>query len=391
MRIITFDPNINTLSYKLYNLADLKLLAQGIFERIGLENSSYSLFNEEFDFSQEVVVNNFEEAIDLLFNKLISSGLIINQEEVSACSVRAFHGGELYKESVIVTDKVVSDINELASFDPHGNPNAVTVINYLRELDPNRPIVAVFDTAFYQSLKKEDYLYPLPYRWYNEYKVRKYGFYGTSHRHVYKQVKKHYKKDINIISCHLGNGGNITAIKQGEAIDTSMGFSPLSGIMMGSRSGDIDPAIITYIMERDGKSAGEVLADLSNKSGFLGVTEMTSEVKDVFEALSSGNEKAKLALDMFISHVVSYIAEYYIKLEKVDALCFTAGIGENAIEIRKKIVNKLKALDIMLDEDANQVQAEFSKISDKKSSIDVFVVPNDEHMMMAIDTKKNIR
>lgn len=391
MKIITFDPNINTMAYKLYNLEDLRLLAQGVFERVGLENSTFSLFNEEFDFDQEIAVANFEDAIDILFNKLINSGIILNQEEVSACAVRAFHGGETYDKSVIVTDKVISDINELASFDPKGNPNAVNVINHLRDIDPNRPIVAVFDTAFYQSLEKEDFLYPLPYRWYSEYKVRKYGFYGTSHRHVYEQLKKHYKKDLNIISCHLGNGGNITAIKQGLAIDTSMGFSPLSGIMMGSRSGDIDPAIITYIMERDGKSAGEVLADLTNKSGFLGVSEMTSEVKDVFEALSSGNEKAKLALDMFISHVVSYIAEYYIKLEKVDALCFTAGIGINAIEIRKKIVKKLKALGIYLDESANEVQAEFCKISDKKSYVAVFVVPSDEHMMMAMDAKNIIR
>lgn len=391
MKIITLDPQGNNLTFKLYELETLALSAWGQADRIGIEGSNYSVVNNEFDFKQDIAIKDHEMALDLIIEKLISSSIISNESEIVAGAVRVVHGGELYDNSVVVTDKVLADINQLASFDPTNNPLSSVIIKRLRSKDMNRPVIAVFDTSFYKNMKASEYLYPLPYRWYSQYGVRKYGYYGTSHRHVYRQIFDEYKRDVNIISCHLGNGGNITAIEGGQAIDTSMGFSPLSGIMMGSRSGDIDPSIIGYIMQRDGKSVIEVLNDLNNKSGFLGVSEITSEVKDVFEAISSGNEKAQLAIDMFIGYVISYIAEYYVKLGKVDALCFTAGIGENAIEIRRRIIEKLHPLGIEIDQTKNKVQSQFSKISSDNSKVDIYVVPTDEHMMMAMDAKKYIR
>lgn len=391
MKIITFDPNGNNLAFKLYNLEDLSLLAWGSAERIGIEAASYSVTNNEFDFKQETSIKDHSEATDVILSRLVSSQLISNESEIVSCAVKVVHGGEIYDSSVVVTDKVLADINQLASFDPNGNPLSSQIITKLRSKDPNRPVIAVFDTSFYKNMDPSEYLYPLPYRWYNEYGVRKYGYYGTSHRHVYRQMLEKEGRDLNIISCHLGNGGNITAIEGGKAIDTSMGFSPLSGIMMGSRSGDIDPSIIAYIMEKDGKSAHEVLNDLNDKSGFLGVTEMTSEVKDVYAAIGGAHDKAELAIAMFINYVISYIAEYYVKLGKVDALCFTAGIGENAVEIRRRIIEELKPLGMEIDNNANKVQSQFSKISSQNSKVEIYVVPSDEHVMMAIDAKKFVR
>lgn len=391
MKIITFEVKSSSLSFRLFNEEGLSLVASGGAARIAVEGSNYYISNEEFDFKTEEFFNNHDEAALTIIDKLISVKLLTGEEQIASFAVKVIHGAEVFSQSVIVTDKVLADINQLASFEPKLNPISASLIKALRSLDNNRPVIAVFETALYQSMEAKDYLYPLPYRWYNQYGVRKYGYYGTSHRYVYQRMKDHYSKDINVISCYLGNSGSITALRKGEAIDSSMGFTPVSGLMMGSRSGDIDPSIISFIMERDGKSASEVLYDLENKSGFLGITEMTSEVKDISEAMESGSEKAKLAIDMFIDSVVSYIAEYYVKLGSVDALCFTAGIGVNATEIRKRIVDSLAPLGIELDENKNKEKKEFAKISSSESKVEVYVVPSDEHMMMAIDAQKYIR
>jgi len=253
-------------------------------------------------------------------------------------------------------------------------------------------MVVVFDTAFHQSMDEVSYLYPVPYSWYNDHKVRKYGAHGTSHRYIALTLAEKLKReDLKIISCHLGNGGSITAIKNGKCIDTSMGFTPLAGIMMGTRSGDIDPSIIPYVMEKEGKNASEVIDDLNKKSGFLGLSCYSSDARDVIENAVSGNEKCEIALEKYVKTVVSYIAQYYVLLEKPDIICFTAGIGENSVPIRMRIMEKLACLGIKLDASKNKESSDFKQISTKDSSVLVYVLSTDEELMIARDTLNIIK
>ncbi len=389
MKILTIDTHDNILDFKVFDYDSLNPIINGSFYRIGLENSHFKISAQDFEINQELSLKTYSDVVDILFNKLIESNLIYNEEEISFIAFRVVHGGELYKEPVLISDKTLADISSLSSLAPDHNPISVEVIKKFKNILPGTPMLAVFETAYYQSMQERTYLYPIPYSWYKKHGVRKYGYYGISQKYVYERLSEELKKDkLSIISCRLGNEASITAIKDGEVIDTSMGFTTLAGIMMGSRSGDIDPSIITYIMEKEGKSAGEVIYDLSNKSGFLGLTELTSEVKDVMEAIDNGDEKAKVALDIFADYVASYIAEYHLKLVEVDAICFSAGIGENASLIRKKIIERLKALGIMIDEEANKVQKELKLISHKDSKIAIYVVPSDKHLMLAKEAKR---
>ena len=394
MKIISINAGSSSLKFSLFNMEDKKVIASGLFERIGIEGSSYTIKYNGEKIKEEVELNNHTDAVKILLDKLVTLNIIKSLDEIDGVGHRLVHGKDKYKESCLITNEVVNDLTLFKDFAPLHNPANVLGIEAFKEVLPNVPMVGVFDTAFHQTMDEESYLYPVPYSWYKEHGVRKYGFHGTSHRYIAKTIsEKLGKKDLKIISCHVGNGGSITAIKDGKCVDTSMGFTPLAGIMMGTRSGDIDPSIITYIMEQEGLSAKEVIDDLNKKSGLLGLSEISSDMRDIVNAMNNDDEegvKARRAFLKYTRTVTNYIAQYYVLLGGVDVICFTAGLGENSEPFRKKVCDNLACLGVKLDNEANKVMGEFKKISSDDSTIPVYVVPTDEELMIALDTLKLI-
>ena len=342
MKIMSINAGSSSLKFSLFDMANEEVLISGLFERIGIEGSCYTLKYKGDKIKVETELPDHAVAVKILIEKLLELQVISNIEEIEGVGHRIVHGGDKYTESVMVTDEVVDDIIRFSDFAPLHNPAHAICIKAFREVLPKTPMVVVFDTAFHQTIAKDRFLYPVPYHWYEDYHVRKYGAHGTSHRYIaIKLAEELGRDDLNIISCHLGNGGSITAISNGKCVDTSMGFTPHAGIMMGTRSGDIDVSIVPYVMEKEGKSANEIMNDLNKKSGFLGISELSSDSRDIENGIKEGNEKCILAQKMYINSIVKYIAQYYVLLGKVDALVFTAGIGENSPETRLAVVEAL--------------------------------------------------
>ena len=366
---------------------DESVIVSGVFDRIGIDNSFYKIkFNGE-TIKEEIELPTHTEAVNVLLNKLIDLNIINSYDEIKGVGHRILHGGEKYSESVLITDEVIESIKELTPLGPLHHPGEIAGILALKEVLPEVPMVAVYDTAFHQTMEEEAYLYPVPYEWYENYKVRKYGFHGTSHKYIAETVKKILGKDsFRLISCHIGNGGSICAIKDGKCVDTSMGFTPLAGIMMGTRSGDIDPAIIPYVMEKEGKNASEIVDDLNKKSGVLGLSQLCSDMRDLVSACDEGNSQAIKAKNKYVRRVVDYIAQYYVLLGGADIIVFTAGVGENNVAIRREICEKLSCLGIKIDLDLNNVRGEEAKISTDDSSVLVYTIPTNEELMIARDT-----
>ncbi len=394
MKIISINAGSSSLKFSLFNMDDKKVIASGLFERIGIDGSSYTIKYNGEKIKEEVELANHTDAVKILLDRLITLNIIKSLDEIDGVGHRLVHGKDKYKESCLITDEVVNDLIAFKDFAPLHNPANVLGIEAFKEALPNVPMVGVFDTAFHQTMDEEAYLYPVPYSWYKEHGVRKYGFHGTSHRYIAKTIsEKLGRDDLKIISCHVGNGGSITAIKDGKCVDTSMGFTPLAGIMMGTRSGDIDPSIITYIMEQEGLNAKEVIDILNKQSGLLGLSEISSDMRDVVSAMANDDEQGKKARRAFLKYtrtVTNYIAEYYVLLGGADVICFTAGLGENSEPFRKKVCENLACLGIKLDNEANKVMGEFKKISSDDSKVPVYVVPTDEELMIALDTLKLI-
>lgn len=391
MKIIAINAGSSSLKFTLFNMDNKSVIANGLFERIGIEGSNYTIKYNGEKIKEEITLNDHVDAVKILLDKLLSLNIINSLDEIDGVGHRLVHGKDKYKESCLITNEVIEDLIAFKDFAPLHNPANVLGIKAFKEVLPHVPMVGVFDTAFHQTMSEEAYLYPVPYSWYKEHGVRKYGFHGTSHRYIAKTISEVLNNDhLKIISCHVGNGGSITAIKDGKCVDTSMGFTPLAGIMMGTRSGDIDPSIITYIMEQEGLNAKEVIDILNKKSGLLGLSEISSDMRDVIAKMEEGNEQAKLAFDKYARTVTNYIASYYILLDKADVICFTAGLGENSVPFRKKVCENLRALGIKIDDNANQVMGELKKISADDSSCLVYVVPTDEELMIALDTMKLI-
>ncbi len=387
MKIISINAGSSSLKFQIFDMDNEKVLASGLFERIGIEGSLYTIKYNGEKITEEIKLENHTDAVNILLEKLVDLNIIASLDEIDGVGHRVVQGGDKYNKSVIITDEVISDIESFKDLAPLHNPAGLLGIQAFKEVLPNIPMVAVFDTAFHQTMTKERYLYPIPYAWYRDYKIRKYGFHGTSHRFIASKAKEILgREDIKVISCHLGSGGSICAIKNGESIDTTMGFTPLAGIMMGTRSGDIDPSIIPYIMEKEGKNASEIIDDLNKISGLLGVSETSSDFRDISKGISEGNSQCLLAQEIFIRRVVAYIAEYYVLLEGADMIVFTAGIGENSLDVRGKIVERLSCLGIKLDEGANDSRGEIRKISTDDSSVLVYAIPTDEELMIAKDT-----
>ena len=387
MKIMSINAGSSSLKFSLFNMDNEEVIASGLFERIGIEQSCYTIKYNGEKLKQEVDLPDHSVAVSILLEKLVDLGIIKSLDEINGVGHRIVSGGDRYSESILINDKVVEDIIELKDYAPLHNPAHVLGINAFREALPEVPMSVVFDTAFHQTMDPVSYLYPVPYSWYENHKVRKYGAHGTSHRYIDLTIAEELKRDdLKVISCHLGNGGSITAIKDGKCVDTSMGFTPLAGIMMGTRSGDIDPSIIPFVMEKEGKNASEIISDLNKKSGFLGVSGVSSDSRDIEDGIAAGNKQCELAQDKFVRTVVDYIARYYVLLGGCDVLCFTAGIGENSKATRAKIVEKLECLGFKLDSEANDVRGQFRKISSNDSSSLIYIVPTDEELMIARDT-----
>ena len=387
MKIMSINAGSSSLKFSLFDMDTKEVLTSGNFERIGIEGSFYTIKYQEYKIKQECELKDHAEAAQILLDKIVELNIIEDLDEINGVGHRIVHGGSLYKESVIVTDKVIDDIMSISDLAPLHNPAHVLGINAFKKALPNVPMVVVFDTAFHQTMEKEHYLYPLPYSWYEDYQVRKYGFHGTSHKYITQKISEELKSDnLRIISCHLGNGGSVTAIKDKKSINTSMGFTPLAGIMMGTRSGDIDPSIIPYVMEKEGKSAGEIISDLNKKSGFLGISEFSSDSRDIEDGIKEGNEKCILANEMYINSVVKYIGQYYIQMNGCDVICFTAGLGEKSVDTRREVIEKLGCLGIKIDLEKNNVRGEFRCISTDDSTVKVYIVPTNEELMIASET-----
>ena len=391
MKIMSINAGSSSLKFSLFDMTDESVITSGVFERIGMDGSCYTIKYNGEKISEEVVLENHTAAVKTLFDKLLTLNIIESLDEINGVGHRIVQGKDLYSESVLITDKVVEDLDSIKAFAPLHNPGAVMGIKAFKEVVPNVPMTVVFDTAFHQTMEKETYLYPVPYKWYTEYGVRKYGFHGTSHRFIANSLKDYLGRgDFKLISCHIGNGGSICAIENMKCVDTSMGFTPLAGIMMGTRSGDIDPSIIPYVMELEGKNASEVIDDLNKQSGVLGLSEFSNDLRDLVEKCNEGEEQAIITKNKYVRRIVDYIAQYYVLLGGADAIVFTAGVGENNIPIRREICEKLSCLGVKIDLDLNNTRGEFKKISANDSRIDVYVIPTNEELLIARDTVKLI-
>ena len=395
MKVLVLNCGSSSLKYQLINMDTKSVLAKGNYERIG-ENEAF--LTHKVNGEKYVVqkgVKAHDEALAIIMEQLLSKeyGVISSLDEIGAVGHRIVHGGEIFKGAARIDEKVIEQISECGEFAPLHNPAAVLGIKACFASMPNTPMVAVFDTAFHQTMPKENYLYPIPIEYYEKYRVRKYGAHGTSHSYVSKRVAEVMGKnieDLKIVTCHLGQGASICAIKDGKSIDTSMGLTPLGGIAMVTRSGDLDPSVVTYIMEKANISPNEMNSILNKKSGLAAISKMVPDFREI-EAKSFEDEDAKTAINIFTSTVAQYVARYAVKLGGVDCIVFTGGIGENQTNVRKSICEQLAFMGVEIDEETNKVKGEEKEISGSNSKVKVYVIPTDEEMMIAKETLEMIK
>ncbi len=394
MKILVLNCGSSSLKYQLFNMDDEKVLAQGIAERIGLNESILTHKTRNGD-KHKINLNfkNHKEALNKILELLTSKeyGVLKSLSEIEAVGHRVVHGGEKYSKAVLVNEDVKKSIKELFSLAPLHNPANLIGIEVCEELMKNVPMVALFDTAFHQSMNLEEFLYAIPYELYKENGIRKYGFHGSSHKYVSEKAADIVKKDIKnlkIISCHLGNGASLCAIKNGKSFDTTMGFSPLDGLVMGTRCGSIDPSIPLYLIKNNKLSVEEVDNILNKKSGVLGISSVSSDFRDIEDEAKKGNKKASLALDIFHYRIKKQIGAYIAALNGVDIIIFTAGVGENGPETREAILKDMDFFGIILDKEKNKVRGKIQEISAKNSKVKVFVIPTNEELVIARETKK---
>ena len=395
MKILVLNCGSSSLKYQLMNMDDESVMAKGNYERIGQNNSflTHKVNGEKYVIENPVPTH--DEAIKLVMEQLLHKdyGVIKSLDEIDGIGHRIVHGGEKFKKSVLVTDEVIKGIEECSDLAPVHNPGALMGIKACQRLMPDKKMVTVFDTAFHQTIPEERYLYPIPYHYYDAYKIRKYGFHGTSHSYVSKRVAEVMNKDIKdlkIIVCHIGQGASLCAVQNGMSVDTSMGLTPLGGIMMCARSGDLDPSIVTYLMKKENLSSDEMDKILNKESGVLGISGLTPDIRDIEKAASEGNKRAELALKAYDLNIAQYIAKYAVSMGGVDVIAFTAGVGENQTNRRREICKKLKFLGVKLDESRNEVRGEEKEISSDDSLIKVYVIPTNEELVIARDTKELI-
>lgn len=388
MKVLVINCGSSSLKYQLFDMTDESVLCKGLVERIGIEGSKLTHKVNGEKLVVEEPMKDHTEAINHVFDALLDEkyGVIKSLDEVSAIGHRVLHGGDKLTESCIIDDKVKDKIREFIKFGPLHNPANLMGIEACEKLAPGKKNIAVFDTAFHQTMPAKTFMYAIPYEYYEDYRLRKFGFHGTSHRYITLRTQQLLgKEDINIITVHLGNGSSIAAVKDGKCYDTSMGLTPLEGLLMGTRSGDLDPTVMTFLMNEKGYSADEMNQILNKKSGVLGVSGISSDFRDLEEEAEKGNDRAQLALDMFIERVKRYIGGYMAELGHVDAICFAGGIGENSSSMRKEILNTFEELGVKLDLEKNNSREE-ALISADDSKVQVYVVPTNEELMIARDT-----
>ena len=386
MKILTVNAGRSSLKFTLFEMPEEKSIASGLFEKIGLNGSSYTIKYNGEKITKEYDLKDHSVAVKKLMDELIALGIIYSLDEIEGVGHRILHGAQEFSEPTVLNMDVVQAISKYNELGPLHNPaNLMGATSFIEAL-PNVINVGVFDTAFHQTMDEEEFLYPVPYEWYQDYGIRKYGFHGTSHKYIWKFMSEVLGSSAKIISCHIGNGGSLCAIKGGKVVDTTMGFTPLAGIMMGSRSGDIDPSIIPFIMKKLNKSADEIITMLNKNSGLLGVSGVSSDSRDVEAGANEGNERCLLAERMYAQKIANFIAMYNNLLDGADAIVFTAGVGENSINMRKMIIERIHSLGVMVNDELNKVRGEFRKISTDESKIALYVVPTNEELMIAMDT-----
>ena len=391
MIILSINAGSSSLKFTGFDMPSEKVLISGVFERIGIDGSFYTIKINGEKIKKEVPLKSHEDAVKILTEELINYNIVKDLSEIKGVGHRVVHGGDKYADSTIINKHVTDTIRELFHLAPLHNPANLMGIEAFQEYIPEATAVAVFDTGFPQTMPEENYLYAVPYEWYEKYGVRRYAFHGISHQYITEYMQNYLgKKDVNLITCHLGNGSTVFSIKDGKCFDTSLSFSTNSGLVMGTRSGDIDPYIVPYMMKESGMTMEEVLNDLNKKSGLLGVSGVSSDSRDIEEGINAGNRRCELAQKLFVNRVVGYIAKLWCPLDGCDAICFAGGIGENSIMTRKQIIEGLTSLGIELDEEANDVRGEFRLISKEGSKIPCYIVPTDEELMIARDTYRLI-
>jgi acetate kinase len=393
MKILVINCGSSSLKYQLINMENEECLALGLVERIGIEGSKLTQKANGEKYIIEEPMKDHTDAIRLVLGALVDGthGVIKELSEIGAVGHRIVHGGEKYAESVVVTDEVMKNLEECAKLAPLHNPANIIGINACKALMPNTPMVTVFDTAFHQTMPEVAYIYPLPYELYTNNAVRKYGFHGTSHKYVSAKAAEMMGKDIKdlkLITCHLGNGASICAVQNGKSVETSMGFTPLEGIAMGTRCGSIDPAILTYVMQELNLTIDEANDLMNKKSGVLGISGVSSDFRDIETAAwEDGNHRAQLALDIFSYKVKKFIGSYAAVMGGVDAIIFTAGLGENSPETREDVCNGLEFLGAVLDKSKNKVRGKAVELNTEDSKTKIFVIPTNEELVIARDTE----
>ncbi|CAI3196293.1 acetate kinase [Clostridium neonatale] len=393
MKVLVINCGSSSLKYQLIDMSNENVLAQGLVERIGIDGILTQKVEGREKYIVETDLKDHKVAIDLVLNTLVdkANGVINSMDEISAVGHRVVHGGEKYSTSVVINEEVMKNLEDLVSLAPLHNPANIIGIKACMALMPNTPMVAVFDTAFHQTMPQKAFMYPIPYEYYEEDHIRRYGFHGTSHKYVAGKVAEVMGKnikDIKTITCHLGNGVSVTAVDGGTSVDTTMGFTPLDGIIMGSRSGSIDPAIVTYLMKEKGYSIEEMDEILNKKSGVLGISGVGTDFRDIRSAARENNKRALLTMDLYGYQIKKQIGAYAAAMTGLDAIVFTAGIGEHAPEIRERALIDMEFLGIKIDlkKNDNQDIGEGMEISTEDSKVKVFVIPTNEELMIAKET-----
>ena len=387
MKILSVNAGSSSLKFTLFEMPEEKELISGVFERIGIENSFYTIKLNGEKIKKETELKDHKAAFELLVKELINNNIVDSLDEIAGIGHRIVQGGSYFDKTVLATEDNISIVEKLSSLAPLHNPAAVVGIRAAQSVFPNATQTLVFDTAFHQTMEEEVYLYPVPYEWYTKYAVRRYGAHGTSHKYVSMRANEILdNEDARLITCHIGNGASISAVKAGKCVETSMGLTPNAGLMMGTRCGDIDATILPYIMEETGMSAKEMDTALNKQSGLLGISGVSSDSRDIEDGISNGDERCILAQKMYVKRIVDFIAKYYVELGGCDAIIFTAGVGENSISTRMEVMEKLACLGVKPDEERNNVRGKEALISADNSKIPVYVIPTNEELMIATDT-----
>ena len=387
MKILSVNAGSSSLKFQAYEMPEENVLISGVFERIGLDASFYTIKLNGEKIKREVDLPNHKEAFEILVEELISNHIVNSLDEIKGIGHRIVQGGSYFNKTEVATEDVIAKIDELSALAPLHNPAAIVGIRAAQAVVPNAVQTVVFDTAFHQTMPEENYLYALPYEWCSEYKIRRYGAHGTSHKYVALRAAEILgRDDLKLITCHIGNGASISAVNAGKCLNTSMGLTPNAGLIMGSRCGDIDATIVPYMIEKTGLTPREMDTVLNKKSGLLGISGVSSDSRDIEDGIAAGNERCILAQKMYVRRIIDYIAKYYFELGGADAIIFTAGVGENSAGTRQEIIEGLKLIGVELDAEANNVRGKETLITTKNSTIPCYIIPTNEELMIARDT-----